>query len=58
MPLSRLLTLIAVLSFAVWIALAFVWPMPSGWVHVFLVTAVFVIVRAIVAADGERAGRS
>jgi hypothetical protein len=58
MPLSRLLTLIAVLCLAAWIALAFVWPIPSGWVHVPLVAAVFVIVRAIVAADAERAGRT
>jgi len=58
MRLSRVLTLIAALCLAAWIALAFVWPIPNGWVHVPLVAAVFVIVRAIVAADVERAGRT
>jgi hypothetical protein len=58
MPPSRLLALIAALCLAAWLALAFVWPIPSGWVHAFLVAAVFVIVRAIVAADEERAGRT
>jgi len=57
-PLSRLLFLIAVLCLTVWIVLAFVRPIASGWVHVFMVAAVFVIVRAIVAADDERAGRT
>jgi hypothetical protein len=55
MPLSRTFSLIAVLCLAAWIVLAFVWPVPSGWVHVFLVAAVFATVRAIVAADDERA---
>ena len=58
MPLSRLLSLIAVLCLAAWIVLAFVRPIPSGWVHVPMVAAVFLIVRAIVAADDERAGRT
>jgi hypothetical protein len=57
MPLSRILSLIAVLSLAAWIVLAFVRPVPSGWVHVVLVAAVFAIVRAMVAADDERANR-
>jgi len=57
MALSRTLTLIAVLCLAVWIVLAFVVAIPSGWVHVPLVAAVLLVVRAIVAADEERAAR-
>jgi uncharacterized membrane protein (DUF485 family) len=58
MPPSRLLTLLAVLCLAAWIVLAFVVAIPSGWVHVPLVGAVLLVVRAIVAADEERAGRA
>jgi uncharacterized membrane protein len=53
---SRLLTLVALACLVLWILLAFVWPIPSGWVHVPLVAAVLLIVRALVAADAERAG--
>lgn len=55
---SRLLTLVALVCLVLWIVLAFVRPIPSGWVHVPLVVAVLLIVRAIVAADTERAGRA
>lgn len=53
---SRLLTLVALACLVLWIVLAFVRPIPSGWVHVLLVVAVLLVVRAIVAADAERAG--
>ncbi|MDH4045448.1 MAG: hypothetical protein OEY20_13850 [Gemmatimonadota bacterium] len=53
---SVLLTLVALACLMLWIVLAFVRPMPSGWVHVPLVVAVLLAVRAIVAADDERAG--
>jgi uncharacterized membrane protein len=51
-----MLTLVAVVCLALWIVLAFVVAWPSGWAHVPLVAAVLVAVRAIVAADAERAG--
>lgn len=54
---SLLLLLLAVLCLAVWVGLAFVAAVPSGWVHVPLVAGVLVLVRAIVAADAERADR-
>jgi uncharacterized membrane protein len=57
MPPSRVLTLSAVLCLAAWIVLAFVVSLPSGWVHVPLVAGVLLVVRAIVAADEERASR-
>lgn len=57
MPLSRSLTLLAILCLAAWIVLAFVLSIPSGWVHLALVAGVLLIVRAIVAADEERAAR-
>jgi hypothetical protein len=53
---SVMLTLVAVTCLALWIVLAFVVAWPSGWAHVPLVAAVLVAVRAIVAADAERAG--
>ena len=56
MRLSRLLALASILCLALWIALAFVIAWPSGWAHVPLVAAVLLAVRAIVAADAERAG--
>jgi len=58
MPRSRSLALLAVLCLAAWIVLAFVLALPTGWVHLALVAAVLLIVRAIVAADEERAGRA
>jgi len=54
MRLSRWLTLTAILCFALWIVLAFVLALPTGWVHVPLVFGVLLVVRAIVAADAER----
>ncbi len=57
MALSRTLTLIAVLCLAAWVVLAFVVALRSGWVHLTLVAGVLLIVRAIVAADEERAAR-
>jgi len=56
MRLSRLLALATILCLALWIVLAFVIAWPSGWAHVPLVAAVLLAVRAIVAADAERAG--
>jgi uncharacterized membrane protein len=56
MRLSRLLAFTAILCLALWILLAFVIPWPSGWAHVPLVAAALLAVRAIVAADAERAG--
>jgi hypothetical protein len=53
---SRLLALVALACLILWIVIAFVWPIPSGWVHVPFVAAVFFVVRGIVAADAERAG--
>ncbi|MDH3496284.1 MAG: hypothetical protein OER21_05950 [Gemmatimonadota bacterium] len=53
---SRWLALAAIVCLAVWIVLAFVLAVPSGWVHLPLAVAALVIVRAIVAADAERAG--
>lgn len=53
---SLLLTLAAVVSLALWIALAFVIAWPSGWAHVPLVAAALLAVRAIVAGD-ERGTR-
>jgi uncharacterized membrane protein len=53
---SRLLLLAAVVCLALWIGLAFVWALPSGWVHIPLVVGVLLIVRAIVSADAERVG--
>jgi hypothetical protein len=41
---------------ALWIVLAFVLALPTGWVHLALVAAVLLAVRAIVAGDAERAG--
>lgn len=38
----------AVLCLAIWIALAFVFAIPSGWVHIPLIVGVLLIVRAIV----------
>lgn len=58
MPLSRTLTLVAVLCLAAWIVLAFVLAVPNGWVHVPLVAGVLLVVRAVVAADEERADRA
>jgi|AP12_2_1047962.scaffolds.fasta_scaffold42858_2 uncharacterized membrane protein len=54
MRLSRWLALAAVACLALWIVLAFVAAIPSGWVHVPLVVGVLLVVRAIVAADAER----
>jgi uncharacterized membrane protein len=42
----------ALLSALLWILLAFVAAIPSGWVHVPLVAAVLLLVRAIV--GGQR----
>lgn len=55
---SRWLSLLAALCYAVWIGLAFVRALPSGWVHVALVAGVLLTVRAIVDADAERARRT
>jgi uncharacterized membrane protein len=52
---STLLTLATVACLALWLVLAFVVAWPSGWAHVPLVAAVLLAVRAIVAADAERA---
>jgi len=38
----------ALLSFVVWVLLAFVLAIPSGWVHVPLIFGVILTVRAIV----------
>ncbi len=53
---SHWLTLAAVACLGLWVVLAFVFAVPSGWVHLPLAVGVLVIVRAIVAADAERAG--
>lgn len=52
---SRWLALAAATCLAVWIVLAFVVAVPSGWVHALLAVGVLVLVRAIVSADAERA---
>ena len=55
---SHWLWLTAAVCLVLWIALAFVAAWPSGWAHVPLVAAVLLAVRAIVAADAERADRA
>ena len=52
---ARWISLLAVLCYAVWVVLAFVRAVPSGWVHVALVAGVLLTVRAIVDADAGRA---
>jgi len=53
---SRLLTLATIICLVLWVVLAFVVAWPSGWAHVPLVAAALLAVRAVVAADAERAG--
>jgi len=38
----------ALLSFAVWVLLAFVRPAGAGWVHVFLAAGVILLIRRVV----------
>lgn len=46
----------AVICLAVWVILAFVTAIPSGWVHIPLAAGVILIVVAIVRSDREGRG--
>jgi uncharacterized protein YhhL (DUF1145 family) len=52
---SRWLWLATAGCAAVWLVLLVVVAPPTGWIHLPLVAAVLLAVRAIVAADAERA---
>jgi hypothetical protein len=43
-------------ALALWITLAFVLALATGWVHVFLVAGVFAVVHGIVRRDAELGG--
>jgi hypothetical protein len=43
----------ATLCFVVWVMLAFVLALPTGWVHIPLILGVFLIVKAIVDSKRE-----
>ncbi len=45
---SILLTLSGFLSLALWVVVAFVWALPSGWAHLPLVAGFLLLVGAIV----------
>ena len=45
--------ILAVVCLALWVTLAFVLAIPSGWVHIPLIPGVLLIVKAIVDSDRE-----
>ena len=43
----------ALAALAAWVLLAFVFPVRTGWVHLFLAAGVILLVRRVVTGPGE-----